>query len=99
VAFNQLGIFFIAANAGPMQVAYWLDDAQSDFGAQWAMAHPELNKGSFPQSGLAVLAVGNFLKTSHYDGNAGVFRYTYNVDVTNEGAIPVLFSLQGGGNV
>lgn len=98
MSFNGLPGFFIAGNSGPTQIAYWFGN-QEDQGAQWAMAHPELNEGFVPLSGLFALGVSNFVKCAWFDWDAGEFRYTYNVSISNEEPRAVYFTLQGGGNV
>ena len=98
MAFSGIGPFFLARSAGSLQYAFWFD-WQSDQGAIYTMAHPETNLGWFPQGGLAVFSVGNFIKTRWYDGDTGMWYYTYNVNVQNVGQMDTWFSLQGGGCV
>lgn len=70
-----------------------------DRGAQWAMAQPELYTGSYPEQGLAELAVSDFRKRGYWDSNGGSFSYGYTLVIANTGTIDTWFSVTGGGNV
>jgi hypothetical protein len=104
MAFNQIGgIFFLAAGEPTGFNFFFGFDAgggtgTDDHGAQWAVAHPELNTGSFPELGMAELVVSNFRKRGYWNGDTGGFEYGYGFDIQNTG-ISTFFSVQGGGNI
>ncbi|HEY1653533.1 MAG TPA: hypothetical protein VGF86_00290 [Candidatus Tumulicola sp.] len=103
MSFNAIGGRFFLAAGESTGFIYWfgLDGGNNtgaeDRGSQWAMAHPELNTGSYPEQGVAELAVSNFRKRGYYSGDTGDFYYGYSLQIENTG-IDTWYSVQGGGN-
>src|SRR5262245_45735217 len=97
MAFNGDGLFYLAAGQ-QMWVTHWYGVAEEDHGAQWIMAHAELNTGSYPQFGYAPFEVGNFRKNVLLDPSSGT-HVSYGVLVKNVSEMNTYFSIQGGGNI
>jgi hypothetical protein len=96
MAFSKIGPFFLSRAAHSLQYEMYYD-GYVDMGAQYLMANPETDQGYFPQGGVAVFSVGNFVKTRLYHGDTGEWTYTYNVNVQNVGDMDTWFTLEGGG--
>lgn len=96
MAFN-VGPFFLKAGQ-----SVWLTltlGASEDHGAQWIMATPELDTGTFPQYGFAAFQVDQHIKQCFYSSDTGDKYFSYACLVTNAGSFDTFFNGQGGGNV
>lgn len=99
MAFNNVSLFSLAAGNS---VWVWVTRGgvfQTDYGAQWIMAHPEMNTGWYPEFGTAKSQVDHFQKEVFFSANTGGQYVTYRCLVSNVGSMSTKFSLQGGGNV
>jgi|BarGraIncu00222A_1022003.scaffolds.fasta_scaffold231059_1 hypothetical protein len=99
MAFNGVGLVFLNSGAATWAGVNENVPYNSDNGAQWIMAHPEMNKGFFPQFGTAIFQVDQFQKQIDFSADTGEQYVTYWTFVTNAGAMNTFFSMQGGGNV
>lgn len=99
MAFNGIGPFFLAS--GESTWLWIVRDAVflTDYGAQWIMAHPEMNTGYYPQFGTAEFQVDHQRKKIFFSADTGGQYVTYSCLVTNVGGMSTFFSAQGGGNV
>lgn len=104
MSFNQIGGRFFLAAGEPTGFNYYFglgdpvtNTGGDDHGAQWAMAHPELDTGYYPEIGMAELAVSDFRKRGYWNSDTGGFYYGYSLSILNTG-ISTWFSVQGGGN-
>ncbi|WP_157160180.1 hypothetical protein [Cupriavidus sp. BIS7] len=96
MAFNEVGLYWLKnGKSVRAEITYGFGE---DHGAQWIMAHPEINKLSYPQAGHASFVVNDFTKTCDWSPDTGQFYYNYWVTIRNDG-IDTYFSLQGGGNI
>ncbi len=104
MSFNAIGGRFFLAAGEPTGFEFYfgLGDlgtgtGAEDRGAQWPMAHPELDTGYYPEQGMAELAVSDFRKRGYWNPDTGGFYYGYRLTIVNTG-IDTWFSVHGGGN-
>jgi hypothetical protein len=96
MAFNGVGLYYLNPGDTISVEIFW--GVGEDHGAQWIMAHAELDTGSYPQFGEGAFQVNNHRKIVDLSADTGSTNVFYWCDVTNVGTFGTFFSLQGGGN-
>ena len=92
MSFSGVGRIYLKAQAD-IWVFYDVDDFWRDRGAQWIMAHPEIDTGYYPQYGTAEFEVDHHRKQIYFDSGMGQQYVTYVVHVTNVGQMDTYFRI------